>query len=253
VSNLGTSGADGVRFEIPPLPPAPPGGSLAPQTGHEEWVELGESRISAIDVGSLTPGAYIQFAGSATIDSIPSTQVITTVEKGATLAEITSDFTDVDAITSLEYKLYQEGGGIVTVEVLGAIDTMLADRWPQTHRFSEIVWDQPSLVTLPGDVPRPTRRVDIEPLPSVPDRIEDASSGEIRGRKSPVFGPPGQVDLTEFAIELQTLGGGPQPACIPTLSSWGLVVLVAMMIGGALFLIRRSRSGRVSTLIPDGT
>jgi len=39
-------------------------------------------------------------------------------------------------------------------------------------------------------------------------------------------------------IERQTLGGGPQPACIPALSSWGLVALVAMMIAGALFLIR---------------
>ncbi|MCP3981943.1 MAG: hypothetical protein GY716_21785 [bacterium] len=129
-----------------------------PRDSHDEWIEMGIVAFAAVEsVDESDTGSFIEFFSfvnkETTVGGVATTVSRAThrFEDVGSTVEVTTDFSKFQS-SSLTYEIYN-GGGLVASTSGQALDSIATvGDWPDTHKYSEILWNQQISITIPNGV-----------------------------------------------------------------------------------------------------
>jgi len=216
VSNLGSSGSDGVHVDLP-------SGTREYRMG---WQSLGNA--------TATPtGAYLQGDATAVVNNIPDQPFgfVRITDNGAQL-EVTADFSPVGSATA-RVEVYN--GGVLQGSfggMTGTLATFLVWQdgcWKRSPVFPVLPcywlpYDLPILITIPGHGSFTGDGLAIL-ADSASATVGTLASFSLRSKDiTPVVVNESRATVSD---------------AIPTLSEWGVIGLILLMAASALWMLRR--------------
>jgi len=204
VDNIGLSGSDGFRV----LPES--GGGAHPETGHEEWVELGFIKLGTINTPIQTSdGASINSLAHATLSGGQIDVDISFVDIGSEL-RVSTNIGSATNASNLRFEVFGDTPGVVEPGIPDLNATVRVGDWPRAHSFSRITWaSNVSIVieTTSGDTVLSGDELHIVPVS--PTRVlDDSGELETTGRsRGGGLAPAGTTDLTGLTVEDSSFNG----------------------------------------------